>query len=312
MLVHTGRVAVFGGAGFMGSHVADVLDASGYEVLIYDIRQSGYLSGGEQMIIGDILDEQAVEAAIEGCDYVYNFAGIADIEEASRKPLEGIRSNILGNTIILEACRKANVKRFVFASSLYVYSKAGSIYRSTKQACELLIENYRELFGLPYTILRFGSLYGPRADSTNYIHSMLTQALKEGKITRHGDGEELREYVHVHDAARGSVEILDDEFSNQHIIITGYQKMRIKDLLLMIKEMFDNKIELEFLPPNSALHYEITPYTFAPKLGRRLTSRTYVDLGQGILETLHELYNALPTSACTENPDCQSGQSGLM
>ncbi|MBF0456651.1 MAG: NAD(P)-dependent oxidoreductase [Nitrospirae bacterium] len=287
------RVAVFGGAGFMGSHVADVLDASGYEVFIYDIRQSRYLIGSQQMVIGDILDERAVEAVVNGCDYVYNFAGIADIDEASNKPLDSVRSNILGNTIILEACRKADVKRFVFASSLYVYSKAGSIYRSTKQACELLIENYRELFGLPYTILRFGSLYGPRADSTNYIHSMLTQALEEGKITRHGDGEELREYVHVHDAARGSVEILDEEFANQHIIITGYQKMRIKDLLLMIKEMFDNKIELEFLPPNSGLHYEITPYSFAPKLGRRLTSRTYVDLGQGILETIHELYNEI-------------------
>ncbi|MBF0488049.1 MAG: NAD(P)-dependent oxidoreductase [Nitrospirae bacterium] len=288
-----GRVAVFGGAGFLGSHVADCLDAAGYEVFIYDINQSRYLSGSQQIVVGDILDEQAVETVVHGCDYVYNFAGIADIDEASRKPLEGVRYNVLGNTIILEACRKANVKRFVFASSLYVYSKAGSIYRSTKQACELLIENYRELFGLPYTILRFGSLYGPRADSRNVIYTMLTQALKEGKITRNGDGEELREYIHIHDAARGSVEILADEFTNQHIIITGYQQMRIKDLLFMIKEMLDNKIEIEFLPADTDLHYEITPYTFAPKIGRRLTSHTYVDLGQGILETIYNLYSAI-------------------
>ncbi|MBF0553887.1 MAG: NAD(P)-dependent oxidoreductase [Nitrospirae bacterium] len=293
------RVAVFGGAGFLGSHVADCLDAAGYEVFIYDINQSLYLSTSQHMVIGDILDEQAVGAVVEGCDYVYNFAGIADIDEASRKPLDGVRYNILGNAIILEACRKAHVKRFVFASSLYVYSKAGSIYRSTKQACELLIENYRELFGLPYTILRFGSLYGPRADSRNFIYAMLTQALKEGKITRAGDGEELREYIHIHDAARGSVEILADEFTNQHIIITGYQQMRIKDLLFMIKEMLDNKIEIEFLPADTDLHYEITPYTFAPKIGRRLTSRTYVDLGQGILETIYNLYNAIsPSQIC--------------
>ncbi|MBF0516200.1 MAG: NAD(P)-dependent oxidoreductase [Nitrospirae bacterium] len=288
-----GRVAVFGGAGFMGSHVADCLDAAGYDVIVFDIRQSPYLSGAQQMVIGDILDEQAVSSVVEGCDYVYNFAGIADIDEASANPLQGVRCNIIGNTIILEACAKAKVKRFVFASSLYVYSKAGSIYRSTKQACELLIENYRELFGLPYTILRFGSLYGPRADNRNIIYTMLTQALKEGKITRYGDGEELREYIHIHDAARGSVEILGQEFINQHIIITGYQKMRIKDLLFMIKEMFENKIEIEFLPANTNLHYEITPYTFAPKTGRRLTSHTYVDLGQGILETIHDLYNSL-------------------
>ncbi|MCG6551106.1 MAG: NAD-dependent epimerase/dehydratase family protein [Candidatus Magnetominusculus sp. LBB02] len=286
-----GRVTVFGGAGFMGSHVADVLDASGYEVIIYDIRQSQYLSAGQKMVVGDILDQKTVENVVNGCDYVYNFAGIADIGQASEDPLEGVRCNILGNAIILEACRKAKVKRFVFASSLYVYSKAGSIYRSTKQACELLIENYRELFGLPYTILRFGSLYGPRADNRNIIYTMLTQALKEGKITRYGDGEELREYIHIHDAASGSVEILDEEFANQHIIITGNQRMRIKDLLYMVKEMFENKIELEFLPSDTNLHYEITPYTFAPKTGRRLTSHTYIDLGQGILETIHNLYN---------------------
>ncbi|MEO5359374.1 MAG: NAD(P)-dependent oxidoreductase [Nitrospirota bacterium] len=300
-MLKTGKVVVFGGAGFLGSHVADCLDTEGFEVFVYDIRQSQYLTGRQKMIIGDILDENAVESVVKGCDYVYNFAGIADIDEASKKPLDGVRYNILGNAIILEACRKANVKRFVFASSLYVYSKAGSIYRSTKQACELLIENYKELFGLPYTILRFGSLYGPRADNRNIIFTMLTQALKEGKITRHGDGEELREYIHIHDAARGAVEILDEDFTNQNIIITGYQKMRIKDLLFMIREMFENKIEIEFLPADTDLHYEITPYTFAPKIGRRLTSRTYVDLGQGILETIHDLYNALPLqSSLTE------------
>ncbi|MBF0319032.1 MAG: NAD(P)-dependent oxidoreductase [Nitrospirae bacterium] len=287
------KATVFGGSGFLGSHVADCLDAEGYEVTIYDKRHSQYIRASQIMAVGDILDEKAVGDAVTGADYVFNFAGIADIDEASKRPVEGVSYNILGNTIILEACRKANIKRFVFASSLYVYSKAGSIYRSTKQACELLIENYWELFGLPYTILRFGSLYGPRADCRNIIYTMLTQALKEGKITRYGDGEELREYIHVHDAARGTVEILAEEFANQHIIITGYQKMRIKDLLYMIKEMLDNKIAIEFLPPNTELHYEITPYTFAPKVGRRLTSRTYVDLGQGILETIHDLYKTL-------------------
>jgi len=291
------NIVVFGGSGFLGSYVADALTDSGYDVTIYDLKPSQYLRNTQRVIVGDILDQAGVEKAVRGCDIVYNFAGIADIAEASDKPLESVKFNILGNSIILEACRKAGVKRFVFASSLYVYSKAGSFYRSTKQACELLIENYHEVFGLSYTILRYGSLYGPRAFKGNFIHEILTQALTEGKITRKGDGEELRDYIHVKDAARGSVEILSDEFANQHVILVGQQQMRIKDLLFMVKEMFDNKIEVEYLPPTNSYHYEITPYSFAPKIGKRLMSKTYLDLGQGILDCIYDIYkthNPLP------------------
>lgn len=297
------KVIVFGGSGFIGSHVADVLTESGYEVLIYDLEKSKYLKSSQKMIIGDILDEAKVEKAVKDCDIVYNFAGIADIEEASKNPLDSVRFNILGNSIILEACRKAKIKRFVFASSVYVYSKAGSFYRSTKQACELLIENYNEIFGLSYTILRYGSLYGPRADKNNFIYDIINEALKKGKIIREGDGEEIREYVHVHDAAKGSVEILSEEYSNQYVMITGNQQMKVKDLLFMIKEMLDNKIKIEYIPSKVNYHYEITPYTFAPKLAKKIVSRSYTDLGQGILSSIQDIYNEINAdSLCVPSP----------
>ena len=291
------KVIVFGGSGFLGSHVADALTDAGYEVTIYDLKPSPYLRDSQQMVVGDILDQDKVKKAIEGCDVVYNFAGIADIEDASQRPLDSVKFNILGNSIILEESRMAKVKRCVFASSLYVYSKAGSFYRSTKQSCELLVENYQEIFGLSYTILRYGSLYGPRADERNFIYRIIKQALIEEKIVRDGDGEEIREYIHVYDAAKGSVEILSDEFVNQYVIITGNQQMKVKDLLLMIKEMLDNRIKVEYIPATINYHYEITPYTFAPKLARRILSNTYVDLGQGILKSIQTIYkeiNSLP------------------
>lgn len=292
------KAVIFGGSGFLGSHVADALTLKGYNVIIFDLKPSVYLQKSQRMIIGDILDQPKVEETLRDCDVVYNFAGIADIDEASKKPLDSIKFNILGNSIILEACVKTNIKRFIFASSLYVYSRAGSFYRCTKQACELLIENYHEEFGLLYTILRYGSLYGPRSDERSFIYRIIKQALTERKITRYGDGEELREYIHVLDAAKGSVEILSDEFINQHVILTGNQQIRIKDLLFMIQEILDNNIEIEFLPPDKHSHYEITPYSFAPRVGKRLTYKTYLDLSQGILDSIYELYkklNSLPT-----------------
>jgi len=284
------KVVVFGGSGFVGSHVADILTEKGHEVTIFDLHPSEYLKKGQKMLVGDILDEKAVDRAVDGADVVYNFAGIADIDEASIKPIETIKSNILGNTVILEACRRHKVKRFVFASSVYVYSGAGSFYRSSKQACELITENYNEKYGLPFTILRYGSLYGPRADERNWVYQILKQAVAEGKITRLGDGEELREYIHVQDAARCSVEILSPEFENQYVIITGSQQMKVKDLMIMIKEMLNNKIELEFVPTESTIHYEITPYSFNPKVAKKFVSNYYIDLGQGILDLLGSIY----------------------
>jgi|TARA_B100002003_G_C14022339_1_gene492968 UDP-glucose 4-epimerase len=284
------KAAVFGGSGFLGSHVADELTERGYKVRVYDIRRSPHLQKDQKMITGDILDADKVRAAVEGCDAVYNFAGISDIAEASINPLETIKINIFGNATILDACRLQKVKRFIFASSLYIYSAAGSFYRSSKQASELIIENYNEKYGLPFTILRYGSLYGPRAGESNWIYSILKQAVADGKITRYGDGEELREYIHVKDAARYSVDVLSPEFEKQYVIITGNQQMKVKDLLTMIKEMLNNKVKLEFLPIDSSIHYEVTPYSFNPRIAKRLVGKHYIDLGQGLLDILRDVH----------------------
>jgi UDP-glucose 4-epimerase len=298
------KAIVFGGSGFLGSHVADALTERGYGVTIFDLKISAHLRPSQKMVVGSILDDKLVEKTIRGSDFVYNFAGIPDIVEAQDNPMECIKHNILGNAIILEGCRKAKIRRFVFASSLYVYSKAGSFYRSTKQSCELLIENYNEVYGLPYTILRYGSLYGPRADERNFIRTMIRQALMLKKIVREGDGEELREYIHVLDAANGSVDILSDEFANQSVIITGNQQMKVKDLLFMVREMLNNKIKIEFKPVKANSHYEITPYTFSPKTAKRIVNKSYHDLGQGILQCLQIMHQEL--AAATAN----GGRSG--
>jgi len=284
------KAIVFGGSGFLGSHVADALKEKGFEVKIFDLNPSLYISDAQEMIVGDILDFEKVKNAVQGCDYVYNFAGIADIEDARKNPLLTIQQNVLGNTNILEACRENQIKRFIFASSIYVYSHLAPFYRSSKQSSELIINDYSETYGLGYTILRYGSLYGKRADKTNFIQRIVGQAIDEGKITRIGDGEEIREYIHVLDAAKSSVEILSDEYRNQHVILTGTQSMKVKDLLLMIKEMMDGKLEIEYVSGDNGGHYEITPYSFRPKLAKKLVSHTYHDLGQGILEVIYDVY----------------------
>src|SRR4030042_3747619 len=172
----TMKIIVFGGAGFLGSHVADALAMKGHKVVVFDKKKSPYISDNQSMVIGDILDMGAVNQAVKGCDVVYNFAGIADMTDAKMRPLETIRQNVMGNAILLDCARENGVKRYVFASSVYVYSRHGSFYRASKQSCELFIESYHEAYGLNYTILRYGSLYGPRENGTNWIREVIEEA----------------------------------------------------------------------------------------------------------------------------------------
>jgi UDP-glucose 4-epimerase len=287
------KVVVFGGSGFLGSHVADILSEEGFQVVIFDLEHSRYIRNDQKMVIGSILNRDLIREVIKGAKFVYHFAAIADIKEAQEKPVETIEINILSTTYILDACREYGVQRFIYGSTIYVYSEHGSFYRSTKQASELIIENYKKIYSLNYTILRYGSLYGPRANHFNFINKVIIQALKQRKIVREGNGEELREYIHIKDAARASVEILSKEFRNANIMITGTKSMRIRDLLAMIKEIFNEKIEIEYTNIILESHYSITPYTFKPKVAKKYQLNYYHDLGQGILDQIYFNYERL-------------------
>lgn len=284
------NIVVFGGSGFLGSHVADVLTDRGHDVLIFDSVKSPYLRKNQSMMVGDVLDEKAVAKAVEYMDVVYNFVALSNLDEAGEKPVETAKVNVLGNMFILEAARKRTIKRFIFSSSIYIYSDKGSFYRSSKQSCELFVEDYQKVYGLPFTILRYGSLYGPRSDDRNGIYRMLKQALMEGKISREGDGEEIREYIHVADAADLSADILKDEYANRCVIISGKEQIKIKDLLIMIREILKGQVEIEYVPAKNNVHYEITPYVFNPKLAMKIYNHEHVDMGQGILNILNSIY----------------------
>ena len=287
------RILVCGGSGFLGSHVADALSDAGYSVRIFDLVHSPYIRDDQEMVVGDLMDKASVMGAAEDCAYVYNFAGIADIEDARSRPLDTAALNVVGNIHALEAARAAGAKRFVFASTVYVYSESGSFYRASKQSAERFVEAYHERYGLGYTILRYGSLYGRRANVHNGIYMLLKQALEQKSITYKGSGDAMREYIHVSDAARLSVKILDAEFANRHLILSGHERMQVRSLMKMVSEMVPGGVELRFGDQKSEGHYDITPYAFNPKVGHKLVANDYVELGQGILDCLADIHERL-------------------
>ncbi len=286
-------VVVFGASGFLGSHVADALSVAGYRVRLFDQSPSPFLKPDQEMIVGDIMDLDQVIAAAKGAAVVYNFAAIADIDEAHHKPIATATINVMGNMHVLEAARLAGVRRYIFASSVYVYSESGSFYRASKQAAERFTETYHERYGMEYNILRYGSLYGRRSDQRNGIYRMLHEAISDRSITYKGSGDAMREYIHVEDAARMSVQVLADEFANNHLILTGQEKLKIKDVMTMIAEIMPWPVALNFDDANTLHHYKITPYAFQPRIGRKLVLNEHVDLGQGLLDCLRELHEGL-------------------
>jgi UDP-glucose 4-epimerase len=283
------KVLVTGGSGFLGSHIADALSEAGHDVVIFDLVRSPWLRPRQTMCVGSVLDAEALAVATRGCDAIYHLAAMADIDEALQSPRVAVEVNVMGTVNALEAARIHGVRRFVLASSIYVYSNQGSFYRTTKQASEHLVHDYHERFDQQFTVLRFGSLYGPRADRSNGVFRMLSQALAEKRIDYYGSGEEVREYIHVVDAAGMSVDVLDKEFANQFIHLTGRERMTSRDMLSMIREILGGQVELRFGGTSPPGHYVQTPYNYTPKLGRRLSRSTYIDLGLGILDCLQDI-----------------------
>ena len=284
------KVTVWGGSGFLGSHVCDVLTESGHDVTVADIIESPWLKDDQKMFLGDVTNMTDVVRSTKNSDIIYNFAGIADIGQANDDPIGTIEQNIKGNLNILEAAVEKNIKRYIFASTIYVYSQSGGFYRCSKQSCELYIEEYAKKYDLNYSILRFGTLYGPRSNKNNSIYYFIKQALQNEKIIYDGKADSIREYIHVRDAAKVSLDILDDQYSNQHFVITGTQPIKVKNTINMIAEILKKeKLKAEFEQEGNSYHYEFTPYSYNPSIGKKFTLPVHIDFGQGIIQLIEKI-----------------------
>jgi UDP-glucose 4-epimerase len=249
------------------------------------------------MVVGDILDRDTVNTVVSGAKYLYHFAGIADIAEAKERPFDTINLNVMGTTVALEAAVKSGVERFIYASTMYVYSPYGSFYRASKQATETIIEAYSERFELDFTHLRYGSLYGPRSQAWNGLRRYVSQVIREGKLDYYGTGKERREYIHVHDAARLSVNILDEIHKNKAITVTGHQVLNSEELIDLIFEI--SGIEKNVIFSQDSLsqdHYVMTPYRYTPAQAKKLVPDQFIDLGQGVLEIIEYVHQELDNS----------------
>ena len=279
------KVLVFGGFGFLGHYLVHELLNRGYKVTVADIHENEKLESKITYVKCDITSKKNVESVFKNMqfDVVYNLAGFANLDTAVKYPIETIQLNVIGNMHILEQCVKNKVSRFVYASSAYAMSNKGSFYGISKLASEKIIEEYLKKYSLPFTILRYGSVYSERSYDNNYIYNLVKTAVLEGEINHNGDGNELREYIHAADASKLSVDVIESEdFKNLHVILTGNERMKRSDLFNMIKEILNNKVMINYKNDGYHNHYNFTPYSFEPSVSKKLSANPHIDMGQGL------------------------------
>jgi UDP-glucose 4-epimerase len=234
------RVLVTGGAGFIGSHVVEKLLEQGHETSVLDMKDPP-VGAPAKLIRGSLTDPEVVEQAVEGCDAVIHLAAIANVDDVLRDPAWSEAVNTRGTLNVLEASRKAGVKRVVYASTIWVYSDCeeqvvdedtrpaapSHVYTATKLAGELYCKSYQELYGLEYTIMRFGIPYGPRAREGGVLQAFVQRALAGEPLTVAGNGEQSRRFVYVEDLAEGTVCGLQPQAANRVYNLASQESVSI-------------------------------------------------------------------------------------
>ena len=246
------RVLVTGGAGFIGSHVVDRLQARGHQPRILDRIPSPHHGSELDTVLGDICDPDTVSQAVAGCDAVVHLAAMADVDEVATDPARADLVNVSGTQVLLDAAREAGTTRFVYASTIWVYGDAAGpeavdedtplglpkhFYTATKIAGEMYTASYGELYGLEWTILRFGIPYGPRARPAAVVPAFTAKALSGQPLTIAGDGTQSRRFVYVEDLADGVALSLQRVAANRIYNLVGRENTSVRAIARTVRDI---------------------------------------------------------------------------
>lgn len=279
------KVLVTGGAGFIGSHLVELLLKHGDEVIVYD----DFSTGSEDNLPGvgagegnfwinrhSILDEEALGWSMTGCDQVYHLAAVAGVKEAFDHPLRTLTINIQGTHNVLKVADRLRKKVLVVSSSeVYGYgnedkflleekdkniigSPVSSLrwgYGVSKLVDEFLALSYQKETGLPVVVARPFNVIGPRQRGRYgmVLPRFIKQALNNEPLTVYGDGEQTRSFAYVTEVANAFYDLMNcDKAVGQAVNVAGSEETSIKDLAKLVKEITGSESEITFVPYEKA------------------------------------------------------------
>ena len=275
------KALITGGAGFIGSHLADRLLARGDQVILVDDLSTGRLSNIEhvngrsdvEFVLGSILDADLVDQAVSQVDVVFHLAAAVGVNLIIDRPLESLMTNIRGTEVVVESAHKHS-RRILGMSTSEIYGKNTSdslaedddrilgsplksrwSYSEAKAIDEILAYTYWREKGLETVIIRLFNTVGPRQTGSYgmVVPRFVGQALRDQPITVFGDGNQTRCFCHVSDVVGGLIELSEHPEAFGNVFnLGGVGEISIRDLASRIVELSGSNSELEFIPYSSA------------------------------------------------------------
>jgi nucleoside-diphosphate-sugar epimerase len=262
---------VTGGAGFIGSSIAEQLLAAGDTVRVIDDFSSGRrqnlesLPGKIELIEGTIVDPETVTRAMRGVDVVFHQAAIPSVVRSVENPQPSLMAGVQGTTVVLDVARKSGVRRVILAASSSAYGDTPTLpkvetmptqplspYAVSKMACEHLARVFAGLYGLETVSLRYFNVFGPRQDPKSeyaaVIPKFVTAALRKERPVVFGDGEQTRDFCYIDNAVRANLlaASTSNNLSGQVVNIACGQRTSLNELLRIVGELTGARLDADY------------------------------------------------------------------
>lgn len=295
------KCAVIGGSGFIGSHIIQALAQAGHRVANIDIAPGRF---GDRQFPVDLRDGEALTPLLaeHGRDAVYHVAAVADARKALERPVDAVDINVRGTATVLESARRAEVRRVFLASTVWVYNAVdqrsqsaaitedepihmnggGHVYTTSKIAAEMLCHDFHRLYGLNFTILRYGIPYGPRMWPGLALRTFLDNGFAGRPIKIFGDGSAVRQFVYVEDLAQAHVLALKEVAAGQTYNLEGDRSVTIKELAEAVAKFVEG-IKIEYvIDPSRRGEMKVARTISNAKAKRELGWKPHVTLEEGV------------------------------
>ncbi|MQF66924.1 SDR family NAD(P)-dependent oxidoreductase [SAR202 cluster bacterium AD-802-F09_MRT_200m] len=317
------NILVTGGAGFIGSHLAEGLLAQGHQVVAFDNLATGNLENVKQLrnnpsfhlVDGSVLDQHRLEPLIAEADQIFHLAAAVGVQLIMERQVESLESNVQGTENVISLAHKLGNKKVILASSSEVYGKSPEVpwienadillgptsfgrwgYACSKMLDEFLALAYHKEFGLPVVILRLFNIVGPR-QSSRYgmvIPRLVSQAITSQPITVYGNGEQTRCFTYVGDAVDAAIGLsLASEPVGEVINLGNDQEVTINDLAALIKDTLNSDSPIVHVPYSEAFGADfedvVRRVPDVSKIRRYIDFRPSTDLGWVIKQVAHHL-----------------------
>ena len=254
------KVLVTGAGGFIGTKVVQELWKRGCDVVYFDVMEPK-IEGIKRVNRGTILDQYDLALAVKGCDYAIHLAALLGVQKTDNNRLETLHVNIQGTLNFIEACLKEGVKKIIFSSSSEVYGEQTrlpiteenplnpkSVYAVSKIVGEQYFQAYSEMYGIKYNVVRFFNVYGEYQREDFVLPRFVQRVTDNEPPVIYGDGEQMRCFCYVPDAARGIVDaLLTNECGEVFNIGNNKEPISMKDLAEKVIKLSGKSITPEFV-----------------------------------------------------------------